>query len=110
MQNKLIYKYFVVICTRIQRKRLPKRFKGSRRELKTFCVVMKKFVYVAVMALAMTACGGSTTTTTTNENAIIIDSIATEVVPAAATEVLPAAAPGDSGKVATEVIPAEPAK
>ena len=87
---------------------MPKRFKGSRRELKTFCVVMKKFVYVAVMALAMTACGGSTTTTTTtNENATVIDSVATEVVPAAATDVLPAAV---GNTPATDVVPAEPAK
>ena len=67
---------------------------------------MKKLVYVAVLALTMTACGAST-----NETATPIDSIATEVVPAAATDVLPAASPVPGlGKVATDVVPAEPAK
>ncbi len=68
---------------------------------------MKKFFYVAVLALAMTSCGGNAS----NEEAAkeCIDNIATEVVPAAATEVIPAAAPGPDagGKVATEVVPAE---
>ena len=58
---------------------------------------MKKFFYVAVMALAFAACGNAT-----KENAVV----ATDVVPAAATEVLPAAAPSaeNGGKVATEVV------
>ena len=62
---------------------------------------MKKMVYVAVLALAMTACGNGSTKTEANEV------VATDIVPAAATEVLPAAAPGPDagGKVATEVIP-----
>ena len=60
---------------------------------------MKKFFYVAVMALAFAACGNAT-----KENAVVN---ATEIVPAAATEVLPAAAPSaeNGGKVATEVVP-----
>ena len=63
---------------------------------------MKKFFYVAVMALALTACGKADKEVTN----------ATDIVPAAATDVLPAAAPSaeNGGKVATEVIPAEPAK
>ena len=67
---------------------------------------MKKMVYVAVLALAMTACGNGSTNTEANEV------VATDIVPAAATEVLPAAAPGSDagGKVATEVVPAEAAK
>ena len=62
---------------------------------------MKKFFYVAVLAIAMVSCCNA------EKNANEMD--ATEIVPAAATEVLPAAAPGPDagGKVATEVIPAE---
>lgn len=65
-------------------------------------------MFIAAAATLMVACGGRGT----NEAArvatdSICDSVATAVVPCAATEVLPAAAPGDSGKVATEVIPAE---
>ena len=59
---------------------------------------MKKFFYVAVMALALTACGKAEKEVTN----------ATDIVPAAATEVLPAAAPVPGlGKVATDVVPAE---
>ncbi|MBR2637985.1 MAG: hypothetical protein IKD40_03975 [Bacteroidaceae bacterium] len=68
---------------------------------------MKKLVYVAVLALAMTACGNSNT-----NNEAATEFVATDIVPAAATEVVPAAAPGPDagGKVATEVVPAEAAK
>jgi hypothetical protein len=72
---------------------------------------MKKFFYVAVLALACVACGGNNAPVAEERVATdsIADSVATAVVPAAATEVLPAAAPGPDagGKVATEVIPAE---
>ena len=67
---------------------------------------MKKFFYVAVLALAFASCGKA-------ENAAEVAPAeitdATEIVPAAATEVIPCAAPGPDagGKVATEVIPAE---
>ena len=65
---------------------------------------MKKFFYVAVLALAMTSCGNNAANT---EAKVECDSIvATDIVPAAATEVLPA----EGGTPATEVIPAEPAK
>ncbi len=89
---------------------------------------MKKFFYVAVLALACAACGKTekaevVDTTTQNvtisedaqmaqENAPATENLpevleeGTEIVPAAATEVLPAAAPGPDagGKVATEVV------
>ncbi len=89
---------------------------------------MKKFFYVAVLALAFASCGKSekaevVDTTTQNvtisedaqmaqENAPATENLpevleeGTEIVPAAATEVLPAAAPGPDagGKVATEVV------
>lgn len=69
---------------------------------------MKNFIYVAGLALVMTACGSGSTA---NEKAAD-EIVATDVVPAAATDVLPAAAPGpeNDGKVATDVIPNEPAK
>ncbi|MBR3615939.1 MAG: hypothetical protein IKL56_04870 [Bacteroidaceae bacterium] len=73
---------------------------------------MKKFMCLAVVALAMVSCGAKQAEAEAPKcNECPIDSIATEVVPAAATEVLPAAAPSEEngGKVATEVIPAEPA-
>lgn len=61
---------------------------------------MKKFFYVAVVALAFAACGNSEKNTEVTN--------ATDIVPAAATEVLPAAAPVPGlGKVATDVVPAE---
>ena len=62
---------------------------------------MKKFFYVAVLAVAMVSCCNAEK----NENEVV----ATDIVPAAATEVIPAAAPGPDagGKVATEVTPAE---
>ena len=68
---------------------------------------MKKFFYVAVLALALTACGNANKEKVATD--YICDSVATAVVPAAATEVIPAAAPGPDagGKVATEVTPAE---
>ena len=71
---------------------------------------MKKFFYVAVLALACVACGGNNTPAVERVATDSIDeSVATAVVPQAATEVLPAAAPGPDagGKVATEVTPAE---
>jgi uncharacterized protein YcfL len=72
---------------------------------------MKKFMCLAVVALALVSCGANQGEAT-NCNECPIDSIATEVVPAGATDVLPAAAPSaeNGGKVATDVIPAEPAK
>lgn len=68
---------------------------------------MKKFFMMATLALALCACGNKAETTEVNCVATdsICDSVATAVVPT--TEVLPAAVPGDSGKVATEVVPAE---
>jgi hypothetical protein len=70
---------------------------------------MKKFFYVAVLAIACASCGGNTTPAERVATDSIADSVATVVVPAAATEVIPAAAPGPDagGKVATEVVPAE---
>ena len=65
---------------------------------------MKKFFYVAVMALALTACGNKEKVATD----YISEEVATTIVPAAATEVLPAAAPvPELGKVATDVVPAK---
>ena len=68
---------------------------------------MKKFFYVAVLALAFASCGKAEKAAEETNTAEV--TIATEIVPAAATEVLPAAAPGPDagGKAATEVIPAE---
>ena len=70
---------------------------------------MKNFIYVAGLALVMTACGSNASS---NEAAPAEEFVATDIVPAAATGVLPAAAPSaeNGGKVATEVIPNEPAK
>ena len=66
---------------------------------------MKKFFYVAVMALALTACGNNKEKVATD---YISEEVATAVVPAAATEVLPVAAPvPELGKVATDVVPAK---
>ena len=88
---------------------------------------MKKFFYVAAIALACVACGNekaqNVDTATQNvtisedgqmaqENAPATENLpevveeGTEIVPAAATEVLPAAAPGPDagGKVATEAV------
>lgn len=60
---------------------------------------MKNFIYVAVLALVMTACAA---------NGSKKEFVATDIVPAAATEVLPAAAPVPGlGTVATDVVPAE---
>ncbi len=69
---------------------------------------MKNFIYVAGLALVMTACGSNAS----NEAAPAEEIVATDVVPAAATDVLPVAVPSaeNGGKVATEVIPNEPAK
>ena len=71
---------------------------------------MKKFMCLAAVALAMVSCAPKQAEAP-KCNECPIDSIATEVVPAAATDVLPAASPSaeNGGKVATEVIPAEPA-
>lgn len=70
---------------------------------------MKNFIYVAVLALVMTACANASKNETKVATDYISDSVATAIVPAAATEVLPAAAPGPDagGKVATEVVAAE---
>ena len=66
---------------------------------------MKKFFYVAVIALALTACGNSAKTEKVATD-YISDSVATAIVPEAATEVLPAASPvPELGIVATDVIP-----
>ena len=64
---------------------------------------MKKFFYVAVLALACASCGQA------EKAEAKAEVVATDIVPAAATEVIPAAAPGPDagGKVATEVTPAE---
>ena len=65
---------------------------------------MKKFMCLAVVALAMVSCGAKQAEAEAPKcNECPIDSIATEV--------LPAAAPSEEngGKVATDVIPAEPA-
>jgi len=68
---------------------------------------MKKFMCLAVVALAMVSCGAKQAEAEAPKcNECPIDSIATEVVPAAATDVLPAAV-GETP--ATEVVPAEPA-
>ncbi len=65
---------------------------------------MKKFFYVAVLALACVSCGQAE-----KAEEAKAEVVATDIVPAAATEVIPAAAPGPDagGNVATEVIPAE---
>ena len=69
---------------------------------------MKKFFYVAVLALAFASCGGNTANTERVATDSIDESVATAVVPAAATEVLPAASPvPELGKVATDVVPAK---
>lgn len=70
---------------------------------------MKNFIFVAGLALVMTACGSNASS---NEAAPAEEIVATDVVPAAATDVLPVAVPSaeNGGKVATEVIPNEPAK
>ena len=92
--------------------------RGCRKAIKgvgqtlTLYIVMKKFFYVAVLALAMTSCGNKAAAPAEEAAATCDSIVATDIVPAAATEVLPAAAPSkeNGGKVATEVIPAEPAK
>lgn len=67
---------------------------------------MKKFFCVAVVALALTACGNTTKEKVATD--CVSEDVATAVVPAAATEVLPAASPVSGlGKVATDVVPAE---
>ena len=69
---------------------------------------MKKFFYVAVIALALTACGNTTEKKEPVATDYISEEVATAIVPPAATEVLPAAAPvPELGKVATDVIPNE---
>lgn len=70
---------------------------------------MRKFLSIAVMALAMAfaSCGSDSKATDSKvATDSIADSVATCVVPQAATEVIPCAAPGPDagGKVATEVI------
>lgn len=78
-------------------------------ETKTLFVVMKNFIYVAGLALVMTACGSGATTEKAEVVATdTIPNAATDVVPAAATDVLPVAVPGpeNDGKVATDVVPA----
>ena len=66
---------------------------------------MKKIMFVAVMALAMVSCGGNKAAEAQCDKAACCDSIV-------ATDIVPAAAPSaeNTGEVATEVIPAEPAK
>ena len=65
---------------------------------------MKKFFYVAVVALALTACGKKEAVATDS----ISEEVATFVMGASATDVLPAASPVPGlGKVATDVVPAE---
>ena len=67
--------------------------------------IMKKFFYVAVIALALTACGNTEKREPVATD-YISEEVATAIVPEAATEVLPAAAPVlELGKVATDVIP-----
>ena len=62
---------------------------------------MKKFMCLAVVALAMVSCGAKQAEAEAPKcNECPIDSIATEVVPPSEE---------NGGKVATEVIPAEPA-
>ncbi|MBQ5888014.1 MAG: hypothetical protein IIW77_01905 [Bacteroidaceae bacterium] len=82
---------------------------------------MKKFFYVAVLALAFASCGKKEAAKEATENQPVATDVVppvatdvlpevvemgTEIVPAAATEVLPAAAPGPDagGKVATEIV------
>lgn len=69
---------------------------------------MRKFLSIAIMALAMTfvSCGKNAESNERVATDSITDTVATAVVPQAATEVIPCAAPGPDagGKVATEVI------
>lgn len=74
---------------------------------------MKKLIMMAAMVGTLCACGGNGAAKSERcATDSIASSVATTVVPPAATEVLPAAAPSaeNGGKVATEVIPNEPAK
>lgn len=68
---------------------------------------MRKFLSIAVMALAMTfaSCGKTVESNERVATDSIADNVATCVVPQAATEVIPCAAPGPNagGQVATEV-------
>ncbi len=67
---------------------------------------MKKFFYVAVLAIAFASCGqAKKDAANENQNSGFV---ATDIVPAAATDVIPAAAPGpeNNGQVATDVVPA----
>lgn len=84
---------------------MPKRYEGSRQKLVIY-TIMKKFFYVAVLALAFASCG-QTKKDAANENQAN-EPVATDVVPAAATDVVPAAVPGpeNNGQVATDVVPA----